>query len=484
MPRQILIAGLLFALSACAVGPDYERPETATDDRYTRLSEGLSDAAPQEQAFWQGFGDPLLAQLVADALADNHDLRVAAARYEQSRALLRGARHEQLPDVRARGFAGDHRASADQMPGVDRDGRDARTYEAGVQASWELDLFGRVRREVEARRDDAAASAADLAAARVAIVAELAGAYYELRGQQARLQVAIENAANQRNTLELVTVRADAGRGTELDAARARAQLEATLSLIPALEADIAAATHRIAVLAGQPPAALADALEAAAPAPPPPAAGAGGAPGGARRRRPPPPAAHPPAAAPTARIGVATGDLYPRFTLGALVGSQAARSSDLFARDSETRLVGLGIDWTFLNAGRVRARIATAEANAQEHLIRYQQTVLLAVEEAETAMVRYARIQRQAAHLGTAADAGEHAARLARLRYEGGIADFLQVLDAERARLEMQDRLEQSRTRAAVAMVDLYRALAGAWDEPSDPEPSEPGPLASASRD
>jgi multidrug efflux system outer membrane protein len=217
-------------------------------------------------------------------------------------------------------------------------------------------------------------------------------------------------------------------------------------------------------VLTGRPPAALVAELETPAPLPALPAQIPAGAPGDLLRRRPDIFAAERRLAGATARIGVATADLFPRFTLGGLIGTQAADSDALFERDSETRSIALGIDWSFLDIGRVRARIAATDADAAENLATYEQTVLRALEETENALVRYARLQREREHLQAAAAAGSEAARLARLRFDGGIADFLQVLDAERSQLETEDRLVQSETRSAVALVGLYRAMAGGW--------------------
>src|SRR5690606_19331531 len=281
---------------------------------------------------------------------------------------------------------------------------------------------------------------------------------------QRQLEVARNNADNQRGSLELVQARLDAGSGTQLDVAQAESQLESTLALIPALESEIAVATHRIAVLTGRQPAALVAELERPAPLPRLPEHIPAGAPGELLRRRPDIFAAERRLAAATARIGVATADLFPSFTLGGLIGSQAIDTDSLFERDSEMRSVTLGIDWSFLDIGRVRARIAAADADAAENLATYEQTVLRALEETENALVRYSRLQREREHLEDAAAAGSEAARLARLRFDGGVADFLQVLDAERSQLETEDRLVQSETRSAVALVGLYRAMAGSW--------------------
>lgn len=475
-PRLALlaVAASLF-VTACAVGPDHVRPTVATPGRFAQAdvprAAAAVDSTPQaafrpapDAEFWLGFGDPLLVRLVDDTLAANHDLRIALARYDRANALLRGVRFDQLPSVTLQATASDARASADQLPGVPRAERDGESHQLGAVASWELDLFGRVRRGVEADRAEVAATAADLAAVQVAIVGEVAGTYFELRGLQERLRVARENADNQRETVRLVEARVEAGRGTEFDSSRARAQLEATLARVPALEAAEAVAMHRLAVLAGLTPDALIAELQVPAPLPALPGRLDAGAPGDLLRGRPDVVAAEHRLHAATARIGVATADLFPRFTLGALLGTQAIDAGTLFGRDSETRLVALGIDWSFLDVGRVRARIAAAHADADADLAHYEQAVLLALEDTENALVRHARARAEDAHLRRAAEDSERAAELARVRFEAGATDLFEVLDAERTRLQAQDAFADVRTRTAVSAVAVYRAMAGGW--------------------
>jgi outer membrane protein, multidrug efflux system len=465
MRDRIVSISLSVLLPACALGPDYVRPETAEPAQFIRAEAEVFPAGEGEAQFWQGFGDPLLTALVEDALSANLDLQIAAARYEQARALERRARFDRIPSVTAGATAADVRSSAGQMPDVPRERRDFESYDLRVEAAWELDFFGRVRRSVEAQQALTDASHADLFAVQVAVAGELARGYFELRGLQQQLQVARGNAANQRGTLELVQARLEAGRGTDLDVARARGQLESTRALIPVLEGEIAVTMHRLAVLTGREPGALSARLLVPGPMPALAARVPVGTPGEVLRRRPDVLSAERRLAAATARVGIATADLFPRFTLGGLIGSQAAELGALFERDSETRIVALGVDWTFLDAGRVRARIAAADADADAHLAHYRQTVLLALEEAESAMARYAHARREQAHLEEAAATGSRAARLARLRFEAGAVGFLEVLDAERAQLEAEARLAQGRTRAAVALVALYRSLAGGWE-------------------
>lgn len=465
------IAALSAAIAACTVGPDYVRPETPTPAHFARAEAPAaateSTATEHEKAdveFWRGFDDPQLSALVDAALAANHDLRIALAHYDRANAQLRGARFDQLPVITANADASDSRSSADQLPGVGRDARDAKSYSAGIGAAWELDLFGRIRRSVEAQRADTEASASDLAAAQVAIVGEVARTYVELRGLQERLRVARENADNQRETLGLVDARFAAGRDTDFDTSRARAQLETTLARIPALEAQVAFDMHRLGVLVGQTPDTLIAELESQKPLPALPARLDAGTPGELLRNRPDVAAAEQRLHAATARIGVATADLFPKFTLGGLLGTQAVSTGSLFERDSETRLIALGVDWSFLDVGHVRARIAASDADAAGELARYEQTVLLALEDTENALVRYAKARAEDEHLERAADDSAKAAQLARVRYEAGAAGLFEVLDAERTRLQAQDALADARTRAVNGAVGLYKAMAGGW--------------------
>lgn len=467
MVIRSLMPGIAAALlAACAVGPDYVRPDLEAPPGYARADREAYTTLEAESEFWHRFDDPLLAQLVEQSLASNNDLHATLARLDQARALARHSRFDRWPTVTAAAGAANARSSADQAPGADRDARDADSYDAGIEAFWELDFFGRVRRSVEAQDAQTQATAADLAALQVAVAGEVAQSYFQLRGAQARLQVARDNAENQGRSLDLVTAQLDAGQGTEFDTARARAQLESTLSRVPALETEVALATHRIAVLTGREPGALIDVLETDAIAAPLPEQVAVGIPGELLRRRPDIVAAERRLAAATARVGIATADLFPRFTLTGLLGTQAIDADALFERDSETRLVALGIDWSFLDTGRVRARIAAAEAGAAENLANYRQAVLLALEDTENALVRYQRLRYEQSHLEEAAAAGVRAAELARLRFDGGIVNFLEVLDAERSQLEAEDALAQARARAGIALVALYRALAGGWPE------------------
>ncbi|KVQ02367.1 RND transporter [Burkholderia ubonensis] len=437
------------ALAACAVGPDYERPASVVSARFARdESQAMQhDAAPAgtsadaDAAFWRGFGDPALTRLIDAALAANRDLQLAVSRYDASNALLRETRFDRIPTITATGQIGHRLTSKDQAFGAPRDQRDKPTSSVGINAAWELDLFGRVRRAVEAQRAETTASAADVRAARIAR----------------------ENADNQRQTLALIDARVGAGRGSELDAVRARAQVESTTSRIAGYEAAIGVDEHRLAVLTGQPPGALIGELDAPAPLPALVADIDPGTPGDLLRRRPDVAAAEARLHAATARVGVAAADLFPRFTLTGLLGSMTS-SYGFSLSGSDTNLIALGVDWSFLDVGRVRARLAASNADAAGQLAQYRQTVLGALEETENALLRVARTRDEATHLERAATDSARAAQLAHARFTAGAIDYYEVLDAERTLLQAQDAAADGRLRSADATVALYKALAGGW--------------------
>jgi NodT family efflux transporter outer membrane factor (OMF) lipoprotein len=419
------------------------------------------DAADAE--FWQSFEDPQLSALVSRALDANKDLRASLAHYDSANALLRQAKFDYIPTITANALGGHEEVSQALSYGYPRNYYD---YSVGANASWELDLFGRVRRSIEAQRAQTAASAEDLAALQVAVVGEVAGTYIQLRGLQERLRITRQNSVNQHETLRLVEARLAAGRGTTFDTARERAQWETTESQVPVLEAQIAVAEHRLAVLTGCPPEALIAELDPAKPLPAVPAKINPGTPADLLRRRPDIAAAEARLHAATAQVGVATADLFPRFSLVGALGTMAVQTGGLFEGGSQTSLAALGIDWSFLDVGRVRARIAASQADATGRLAQYQQTVLLALEDTENALVRYAKTRDEDQQLEGAARDSEQAAALARTRYRAGAIELYEVLDSEHNVLTAKYAFVDSRMRSATAAVALYQALAGGWPQ------------------
>jgi len=449
-------------LTACAVGPDYHQPETKVAVDFAQR--GDATAAAPVGAFWTGFNDPLLTRLVDEAQVHNTDLRAAVARLDQARALTFQTKIGILPIVTANGSLTSNRTPTAQLPaGIPRD---IDTYSTGVSATWEVDLFGRLRRGIEREQAQTQAVAADLRAVQVSVVSEVAATYFELRGRQEQLSVARRNAENQRDTLKLTDTRLEAGRGTEFDRARARAQLESTLSRLPVLETAVEVAKHRLAVLTGREPGALSAALETPTPLAVLPQDVAVGTPADLIRRRPDVQAAERRLAAATAQVGVATADLFPRLTLNGALATVSPTLGGLFTTGTDSHTAGPLISWAFLDLGRVKARIDASDADARARLALYEGTVLRALEESENALLTYDRNRRAAAHLNDAATAGREGARLARVRFENGVVDFLPVLDAERAQLDAEDRLADTRTRAAMSLVAVYKAVAGGWPE------------------
>lgn len=465
--RPLALSALSLALAACTVGPDYVRPKSETPAHFiqqpTTPATARADADP---AFWKSFQDPLLSQLVDYALAGNKDLAVALGRYHEAAALLRQARWNQTPNWQADADRQNRRSSAAEAPGENRHQRDQNIYQADVGFSWELDLFGRLRRATEAQRAEMQASAADLAALQVSIIGQLGQDYFLLRGLQEQLRIAQANAANQAHTAELLETRRREGYASAFDVDRSRAQLESTRSRIPALQAEVAQTAHAIAVLAGRRPDQLWTALTAEKPWPQLPQGVSIDSPENLLRRRPDVAAAERRLAAATARIGVATADLFPRISLSALLGTEALAAGDLFERDSQRRLLGLGLDGDFLNVGRVRAQIAASNAQAEQSLAAYDQSVLQALQDAEDALSQWQGSQGQLGHLQTAAEASQRAAEVARVRFRDGAIDTLDLLEAENTLLADQSALAQGRAGQGQALIGLYRALAGGWPE------------------
>lgn len=421
---------------------------------------------PDLAAFWKGFHDAKLTELVERALRENHDLRIALARFDNANALLHAMKFDRLPTITAQADASESKLSSDQAAAVPGGGRNAHSYDAGAALSWELDVFGRVRNGVNVQAEETRAASDDFRAMQVAIVGEVARDYFMLRGLQERLRVARESAATQAETLRIVEAGLEAGRGTEFDSARARAQLETTSSRVPALKAQISATTHHLAVLTGQRPEALDTELSSARALGDLPPTVDPGTPGDVLLRRPDVAAAQARLAAATAQIGVARADLFPRFTLGGLLGTQAVHAESLFEHASETHLIALGIDWSFLDFGRVRARLAAAHANADGELAHYEQVVLRAIEETENAMVSYDEARQQDEQLVRAAEDSANALRLARVRYQAGAIGFFEVLDAQRRNLEAEDAAAQQRAQSFSDLVGIYQALAGGWPQ------------------
>lgn len=470
---------LLLALAACAPAgyrpPAVSVPPSFRDLGGTTLPATGSEVAPDgaqsvstpDSALrtpWQRLGDSTLDALMAQALSANFDARAAAARLRTARSARAAAAFDLAPTVTVAGGYTRQRLSSATFPIGAGSFPDQDIWDAGFDASWELDLFGRLRRNLQAQGALVAVTREDLRNVQVSLAAELARAYFELRGSQEQLAVTRQNAENQRRTLQVTQERLDAGRGTAFDTERAQAQLSFTLSSLPGLEAAVAAAQYRIGVLVGRPPATVVAELTGVAPLPSLPEVGTLAGADTLIRQRPDVAAAERQFAAQRSLLGSAKADYLPRVTLGGNAGYSASTLGSLGDHGTFRFAIGPVISWPALNLGRVKARVDASGARAAEAEAQYAQTVLLAEEEAENALAGYRSARQRVARIEDAATASARAAELARLRFSEGVADFLQVLDAERTQLDAESRLAQGRKDAATAYAALYKALGGAW--------------------
>ncbi|SIR86406.1 outer membrane protein, multidrug efflux system [Aquipseudomonas alcaligenes] len=457
--KPLIPALLALAVSACAVGPDYQAPETQPA-QITALEAGDYDRTDFEAAWWKQFDDPTLSQLVQQSLKENRELRVAFARLRAARAIRDDVGNDQLPVITSR--ASGEFGKAQQPPTSEERIRQER-YDLGLDMAWELDLFGRIQRSIEASEAQSEAAEAELYQLQVSLIAELVDAYGNLRGAQLRERIARDNLKNQSQSRALTEQLRDAGIGSELDVLRADARLAATEASLPQLQAEEARARHRIATLLGQRPEQLSVDLS---PRPLPVIAKALpiGDPAELLRRRPDVIVAERQLAAATANVGVATADLFPRVSLSGFLGFTAGRGSQLGAAAANAWGVAPTISWAAFDLGSVRARLRGAEADADGALASYEQQVLLALEESENAFSDYAKRQQRLVSLVRQVEASRAAAEQAAIRYREGTEDFLVLLDAERERLAAEDAQAQAEIELYRGIVAIYKALGGGW--------------------
>jgi multidrug efflux system outer membrane protein len=462
MTRGYFSAAAVAALlaSGCAIRAPYRAPDEAavvlTEARAPAFVEQHYDAQ-----WWTLFDDPVLDQLEAAAVAANRDVAQAVARVDQARALFGDVSLDRFPTATV-GAAVDVREQA--IPGLVNEPIRTTTYRAGLDAFWEVDLFGGVRSSIRAAQADAEAFGASLEDARVLVAAQVARSYFDLRGLQRQLDVAERSLANRRDTLRLASVRRDAGAGEEQDVASAAASVAGVESTIPALRTAIAADQHRLAVLTGVRPGQLAVDLSPRPYAPLATELPLGEA-GALLRRRPDVRAAERRLAAATAREGIAAADLFPRISVSGFIGLVAGRGN-LFARsDSRAWAVTPGLSWAGFDLGSARARVRGAEAATRESLAAYEGTVLRAIAEAETALVTYREEQVRLDRVHAQAAESARAADLARIRYREGLADFLSLLDAERTQLAAEDSVAQAEAAVFTGAVGIYEAFGGAGE-------------------
>ena len=460
-----LAAVIALVFGGCTpVGPDYVPVSPKAPSKWqTQLEDGLNDAPlnPETLAqWWTTIKDPQLFSLEQRAVKGNLDLQEAQARIREARALRGISKAQLFPVVDATGSMIRNRSSENVSPGTTT----STLYAAGVDAGWEIDIFGGLRRAVEAAQANLEVSQEQLHDVLVSLLAEVALNYLEVRTFQARLAVTEKNIKAQQDTYELNESRRQAGIISELPVQQALYNLERSRSQIPPLQTGLAAAKNRLAVLLGENPGVLDDELKEEKPIPVPPASVAVGVPAETLRHRPDIRSAERNLAAKTALIGVATADLYPKFRLLGSIGLESLHDEDFLEWSSRTWRIGPGVSWNIFDAGAIRQNIEVQSARQEQALIQYESTVLSALEEVEDILVAYAKVRHRREYLVKATEAARQADLLARDQFSAGLVDFNNVLITQLALLTFEDDLAQSEGAVTSTLVLLYKALGGGW--------------------
>jgi NodT family efflux transporter outer membrane factor (OMF) lipoprotein len=463
LASTILSVLLITVVSGClSVGPDYVRPDTTVNkDWNTKLK---SDSDKKETVtdnlavWWNALGDPKLSSLIERAEKGNLDLKKAQAKIREARARRGVARAGFSPTLNATGSA-KRSKSSDDSGGATSD-----LYAAGFDASWELDIFGGVRRSVEAAQANLEASREDLRDVLVSLLAEVATNYVDVRTYQARLAVAEANLKSQEETYQLTVWQSQAGLSDELTVQQARYNLENTRSNVPILRTGLEEAMNRIAVLLGEQPGKIHEELTKRERIPVTSLNIAVGVPADVLRRRPDIRKAERNLASQTATVGVAVADLYPKFTLSGTIGLEALSTGNLFSSGSRTYGFGPSITIPLFAGGSIRQNIEVQSALQEQYLIAYETTILNALEEVENALTAYAEEQHRKQTLTDAAAAAKQAAELAKNKYQSGLTAFSDVLDAQRSLLSFEDELAKSEGTVTTNLISLYKALGGGW--------------------
>ena len=464
--RQLVTWLCLFTAAACAVGPDFRPPEIQPPSGWVGKAPEMS-FTPEHQAelvsWWTTFDDETLISLVDRAIASNLDLQAAASRIRQARA-SRGLVAAGLAP------AADATASFTRRRSVgsafdDTSATTSNLFLAGLDAAWELDIFGGVRREIEAADADIQFTIEDYRNTLVTLAAEVALNYLELRGFQQEVLIAQQNLAAQQHSAEITRKRFSAGIVSALDVANATAQVATTASQIPVFETSAQQAIYNLSVLIAMDPSALVDELSTAAPIPGNPPAIPLLLPSDLLLRRPDIRSAEAQIRSATARIGVATADLFPKFNLVGSYGFEGDESGEWLKRAYRVWSFGPSVSWNVFDAGRIRSNIALQEALQEETVLAYEKTVLTAFQEVENALIAYAKEQERRTALIDAVTANRKAVDLSTKLYREGLTDFLNVLIAQRLLFDSEDALVQSTRNLSTNLVALYKALGGGWD-------------------
>ncbi|HXG05333.1 MAG TPA: efflux transporter outer membrane subunit [Candidatus Binatia bacterium] len=460
MRRGAAALVLVAALAGCTLGPDYRRPAVPTPEAWRQAEPSADPASLADLEWWTLFDDDELRGLVRAALEANKDLRVAVARVEQARALLGVARAGLFPQLGAGASATANRVSDTVEPrGF---GGESDLFATTLDLSFEIDLWGRLRRATEAARAELLAAEEARRTVVMTLVSDVAVNYLALRQLDLELETTRRNLASRERSLQLVRDRFEAGLTSALDLRQAQAELASTAAQIPDLERQIAQTEHRLSVLLGRPPGPIVRGRPLTGQLFPPEVPA--GLPSALLERRPDIRQAEAALVAANARIGVARAAFFPQISLTGLFGVESAALSDLFTGPSRVWQFGPAVTLPIFTAGRNRANLALAEARQREALARYEQAIQQAFREVEDALVAYRQARLALAEQAAAVQAAREALRIAEDRYTSGLTNYLSVLDAQRTLLAAE--VAESRTLLArlVAVVQLYRALGGGW--------------------
>lgn len=466
----------VLGLGGCAVGPDYHAPKTTLPVQFAAVpgaTEKPVTPAIDPVTWWHALGDSQLDALVDRALAGNPGLEIALTRLQEARTFETALTGRALPTMEAsagvgRGTGSDltrGRVASPLTSASNTAGLQHITSMAGFDAAWELDLFGRYRRDIEAARYDTQATAAARNAVLITVVADVVRAYIDMRGLQTQRAILLENIKSEQKLLEIVQARFDRGITNELDVTLARRQLATLQSKVAPIASQISASQYAIAVLLGQFPEDVAKELEKPDVIPQIPAQVDAGVPLDVIRRRPDVIEAERQLAAATARIGVATARLFPSLTLSASAGNQAQGLGVVPRADQFIWSVGAGAIFPLLDFGTLDALANIADLRTHEQLIAYKQTILRAVQEIDSSMAGFLAQQDRLLNLGEALAASQRALSLATQRYDRGLTDFLNVVDAERAQYDLEDQYAIAQVTVGEQFIALYKGLGGGWE-------------------
>jgi NodT family efflux transporter outer membrane factor (OMF) lipoprotein len=464
-------------LTSCTVGPSYTTPALSTPAGWVEPPGG---APAPDGAWWRSFGDAELESLVGRAARANTNVRIAVARLREARARRGVVSAALFPHVdldasysnsrfSENGFLqgfGPPSGGSGSLPGAIVPGQQINLYQVGLDASWEIDIFGGQRRAVEAAEADLAAAEYDTGDVVRSVLAEVADGYVQYRGLQTRLALARDTAASDQRSLDVVAEQAKAGIASDFDLSRAEAQTATSRAAVPALDSALRVAVRRLEVLLGAMPGALDLELGPVGPIPAGPDAMAAGIPSETLRRRPDIRAAERRLASATARIGVATADLLPRFSLTGSFGLQSQKIEDLPKGDSRFWAIGPAVRWPLLDFGRIRSNIAVENARTLAAEAAYEGAVLQGLSDVEVALVQLARERQRGVELDRAAAAADRSQTIAQDLYRNGVLEYTSLLDAQRTRNSARDAAAQSHAAASSATIALFKALGGGWTE------------------